>query len=156
MALEVSGGVVLRKFEHSLPGANVFKTNVKPWITTFFLLTFVTNVLCTRKSCCLQTHTLANCPMIWLVLIAFRIQRTRHRVSSSQQYMHDHTGSALAVIIETGTVYSAAIIALIVTYLAGSNIQFIFLDLVGYSSRYALFFSPYPCRHLLSLALRST
>ena len=45
----VSGGVVLRKFQHSVPGANVFKTNVKPWITTFFLLTFVTNVLCTRK-----------------------------------------------------------------------------------------------------------
>jgi hypothetical protein len=81
--------------------------------------------------------------MILEVLIAFRIQRTRHRVSFPQQYMHDHAGSALAVIIETGTVYSVAIVALIITYLAGSNVQFIFLDMVGHSGCYVLIFSPY-------------
>jgi hypothetical protein len=45
----------------------------------------------------------------------------------------DRSGIVLAVIIESAAIYSATILALLVSYVANSNIQYMFLDMVRFT-----------------------
>ncbi|KAF8799456.1 hypothetical protein BYT27DRAFT_7201511 [Phlegmacium glaucopus] len=86
---------------------DVFASTLSGWITSFFILTFVTNVICTS-------------------LIAGRIWITTRKVARfvSQQSLMP----VVIVIIESGSIYSASCIILLVLYLLGSNAQYAALD----------------------------
>ncbi|KAL5513677.1 hypothetical protein ACEPAH_4076 [Sanghuangporus vaninii] len=79
----------------ALPGDVIYVAKVKHWGTAFYAITLVTNFICT-------------------VLIALRIWWIGHHSSTS--FKSRSLSPILAIIIESGAVYSATLIAIIVTY----------------------------------------
>ncbi|KIY67878.1 hypothetical protein CYLTODRAFT_454087 [Cylindrobasidium torrendii FP15055 ss-10] len=98
-------------FAHSDPEDNVFV--FASWVTSFIVLTLVTNVLCT-------------------LLIAFRIIRIRRGVKNNAALRGAAVpvDSVLAMIIESASIYSVSVIVFMVTYITGSNAQYILLDMM--------------------------
>ncbi|KAF8503020.1 hypothetical protein BU17DRAFT_101872 [Hysterangium stoloniferum] len=86
---------------------DVFASTLSGWITSFFTLTLATNVICTS-------------------LIAARIWFTTRKVArfSGQQTLMP----VVIVVVESGFIYSASCITLLVVYLIGSNAQYPALD----------------------------
>ncbi|KAI8992748.1 hypothetical protein BD414DRAFT_482075 [Trametes punicea] len=94
-------------------GNAIFADNLQPWIRSFFALSLTTNLLAT-------------------ILIAGRIMWSNRRV---RQY---RAGGAAAgshwevieTMIQSAAIYSAALASLLGTYLAGSNAQYVCLDIL--------------------------
>ncbi|KAJ6627869.1 hypothetical protein B0H10DRAFT_1992397 [Mycena sp. CBHHK59/15] len=99
-------GLIYTLTKRATPGATVFLGALVPWVTSFFTLTLCTNVLCTA-------------------LIAARIWR---RARLAVQY------SALrpfgVVVVESGAIYSGALLALLLVYASGSTGQYPALDYI--------------------------
>ncbi|KAI0753722.1 hypothetical protein C8Q74DRAFT_332339 [Fomes fomentarius] len=89
----------------------IFESNLVPWITSFFSLSLTTNVLAT-------------------ILITGRIVWSNQRV---RKYRAGYASAlthwgVVETIVQSAAIYSAALISLLATYLAGSNAQYICLD----------------------------
>ncbi|KAI0311142.1 hypothetical protein OF83DRAFT_1152129 [Amylostereum chailletii] len=100
---------ILYTFAKVTPTDEIFASELSHWITSFFSLTLSTNIIGT-------------------VLIAIRIWRI-NRLSKL-------VGTAtlmpvLLVVVESGAVYSATLIALLATYLAKSWAQYLLLDAIS-------------------------
>ncbi|KAJ7613303.1 hypothetical protein DFH06DRAFT_1484767 [Mycena polygramma] len=97
------------------PGNPIFLSNVAPWITSWFSLTLVTNVTCTG-------------------LIAYKIINTRQGfrgLGIGIRVGHkDPLAASLIVIVESAAIYSATLIVLLVSYVCGSNVQYVIIDLI--------------------------
>ncbi|KAL5530981.1 hypothetical protein ACEPAG_3857 [Sanghuangporus baumii] len=93
----------------ALPGDLIYVAKVKRWGTAFYAITLVTNFICT-------------------VLIALRIWWIGHR--SSMSFTSRNLSPVLAIIIESGAVYSATLITLIVTYTINDWSHYFFLDAI--------------------------
>ncbi|KIJ24744.1 hypothetical protein M422DRAFT_72321 [Sphaerobolus stellatus SS14] len=88
-------------------GSDIFASTLKGWITSFFVLTLCTNFMCTSS-------------------IAGRIWFTTRKVknySGNRSLM-----PIVIVLIESGALYAASCIALVISYLLGSNAQYIVVD----------------------------
>ncbi|KAJ7108547.1 hypothetical protein C8R44DRAFT_635915 [Mycena epipterygia] len=106
----ISGiGVLYATTRETTPGATVFLAVLVPWITSFFALTLCTNIVCT-------------------VLIAFRIWRAQRPVRPIVQ--HSALRPFMVVVIESGAIYSAALLSMLVVYASGSVGQYPALDYV--------------------------
>ncbi|KAJ6500293.1 hypothetical protein DFH09DRAFT_1336188 [Mycena vulgaris] len=92
------------------PGNPIFLSTIVPWITSWISLTLSTNVVCT-------------------FLIGVRILRSQHALRSVSRVGNDRLSSTLIIIVESAAIYSSTLIALIVSYLCGSNGQYIVIDL---------------------------
>ncbi|TFY76546.1 hypothetical protein EWM64_g7465 [Hericium alpestre] len=102
----VSGCVVIRNFAVASEGLDVFNIASR-WIKVYDVLMISTNVYCTAA-------------------IAWKIYRsTRYRRSNLGGTHH-----ALIVITETGVLYTSSLVIFLITYLSGSNGQYVTLDLV--------------------------
>ncbi|KAI0753728.1 hypothetical protein C8Q74DRAFT_1306594 [Fomes fomentarius] len=89
----------------------IFESKLVPWITSFFSLSLTTNVLAT-------------------MLITGRIVWSNHRV---RKYRAGYASAlthwgVVETIVQSAAIYSAALISLLATYLAGSNGQYVCLD----------------------------
>ncbi|KAJ7841934.1 hypothetical protein B0H14DRAFT_2315374, partial [Mycena olivaceomarginata] len=92
------------------PGNPIFFTALVPWITAWITLTLATNVVCT-------------------CLIAYRIVSTARAVRGVRMG-RDRLMSTLVVIVESASIYSSTLVALIASYLSGNNGQFVVVDVV--------------------------
>ncbi|KAJ7841938.1 hypothetical protein B0H14DRAFT_2512163 [Mycena olivaceomarginata] len=110
------------------PGNPIFFTALVPWITAWITLTLATNVVCT----CPPIHRMVlSSPLTLLVsgLIAYRIVSTARAVRGVRMG-RDRLMSTLVVIVESASIYSSTLVALIASYLSGNNGQFVVIDVV--------------------------
>ncbi|KAI0328846.1 hypothetical protein GY45DRAFT_1372082 [Cubamyces sp. BRFM 1775] len=111
IATTVAGFGVCIEIGLTKPGNPIFANNLQPWIRAFFALSLTTNLFAT-------------------VLITGRIMWANRRVRDYRAN-GGATGSHWEVIetmIQSAAIYSAALIAVLGTYLANSNAQYVCLD----------------------------
>jgi len=84
-----------------------FESALAPWITATFSMTLATNVVCTG-------------------LIVYRIWRSQRQVEPACK--NSTFLPVMVMIIESGAIYSAALISVVVTYSAGHSAQYVLLD----------------------------
>ncbi|KIM75047.1 hypothetical protein PILCRDRAFT_827604 [Piloderma croceum F 1598] len=94
---------------HAKPGELVFESVLVPWITSSFVMTLVTNIICTA-------------------MIAFRIWQSQQRFKEARAT--SRLFPVMVMIIESGAIYSSALISVIATYATGNNAQYIIVDFV--------------------------
>ncbi|KXN82191.1 hypothetical protein AN958_02936 [Leucoagaricus sp. SymC.cos] len=90
----------------AIPGRNIFQT-ASQWITAFFILTMTLNVCCTSA-------------------IVIKIWLTRRQAASASRSLFP----VIAVVIESGAIYTSSVLGLLIAYLSDSNGQFSALDLI--------------------------
>ncbi|TFY56954.1 hypothetical protein EVG20_g8730 [Dentipellis fragilis] len=108
IATACCGYAISISFAVAAPGTTVFSTALN-WVTSFGSLTAAINIICTSA-------------------IAYRIWSTG---TLSQWQGSTSLWPIFVVVIETGMLYTAAILAFLITYLAGSNGQYIALDMMA-------------------------
>jgi len=96
-------------FSKVQPGDRVFISQLYPWITTYFSLTLATTVICTT-------------------LIAVRIWRGQ--MMMRQARLQSNLMPIMVTLVESGAIYAAALLSVIVTYATKNNAQYIVLDLL--------------------------
>ncbi|KAK0432119.1 hypothetical protein ARMSODRAFT_1083112 [Armillaria solidipes] len=106
----VTGFVATHKFTLVNPGSEIFLPNLVPWVTSFIVLSLVTNVVCT-------------------FLIAFRLIQSHRSVAPYSQ--SKRLISTLIIIVESAAIYSSALTALVTLYVLGSNGQYVALDMTA-------------------------
>jgi len=104
MGTAIAGYGACAAFARSTPNTSVFA--ITNWITSLFSLSLSTNIICTS-------------------LVAFRIWSTHRRV---KDYGATNLWPVMIIVIESGAIYSAGLISLLVTYAVGSNGQYPALD----------------------------
>ncbi|TBU44153.1 hypothetical protein BD309DRAFT_958987 [Dichomitus squalens] len=87
----------------------IFAANLQPWIRAFFSLSLTTNLLTT-------------------ILIAARIVWMNRRVKSYRA--GGGHWEVVETLVQSAAIYSAALASLLGTYLAGSNAQYVCLDIL--------------------------
>jgi len=107
LGMTTAAVVICWEFSRAQPGDIVFESVLAPWVASGWSMTLATTVICTG-------------------LIAFRIWRSRRLLKQSR--MHSSLLPVLVIIIESGALYSAAMISVIVAYAAGNNLQYIIID----------------------------
>ncbi|THG98240.1 hypothetical protein EW145_g7459 [Phellinidium pouzarii] len=90
------------------PSTPIFATAIKHWIVSFFSLTLFTNVLCTA-------------------LISFKIWWSERQLASFAHFSNNFK-PVMIIVIESGAVYSAALFALLGTYISGTWAYYFVLD----------------------------
>ncbi|THH20193.1 hypothetical protein EW146_g1130 [Bondarzewia mesenterica] len=86
------------------PGSSIFVTG-PAWITTWLVLTMVTNMSST-------------------VAIAYRIFSTSREINVQRSVL-----PIAGIIIQSGSLYALSVLVLLITYLSGSNGQYVALDI---------------------------
>ncbi|KIJ64921.1 hypothetical protein HYDPIDRAFT_28269 [Hydnomerulius pinastri MD-312] len=92
-----------------LPGENVFADALSVRVKTFYSITLAMNVMCTS-------------------LIAFKIWRIQRAVAPFTKGNEYDLSRLVAIIVESGSVYSALLVVMIATYTSNSPAMFIFLN----------------------------
>lgn len=114
---------------HVVPEAEIFAVQLQKWILTFFSMTFATNIICT----CEHSHTQSVSALAWLnsflALVAFRIWHNMKRESAVFGGGRN-LRPVLFLVVESGAVYSATLLALLVLYKTESWFQYVLLDVV--------------------------
>ncbi|KAJ7060139.1 hypothetical protein C8F01DRAFT_208755 [Mycena amicta] len=90
-------------------GDPIFLTNLHNWIVSFFSLTLFTNLTCT-------------------LLIAGRIWLINRSTAANAHVFGRGLGPAIMIIVESGAIYSFALIILLALYVQESYAQYILLD----------------------------
>ncbi|EPT04836.1 hypothetical protein FOMPIDRAFT_1045518 [Fomitopsis schrenkii] len=106
-----TGVGILYSFDKVEPEASIFVVQLGHWITAFFSMTFATNVICTA-------------------LVAYRIWAI-NRTHLFLSFRHRNLRPVLVLIVESGALYSATLLALLVLYNADSWFQYVVLDAVS-------------------------
>jgi len=101
-----AGYIVTWLFAKARSDINIFEVSAATGITVFFILTMVVNSACT-------------------VAIAYRIYSTRRKLPVTR-----HLLPVFIVIIESGALYAASVLSLLIAYLAKSNGQYVAVDAV--------------------------
>ncbi|KAJ7439123.1 hypothetical protein FB451DRAFT_1302840 [Mycena latifolia] len=91
-------------------GDALFDTTILPWATSWFVMTFSTNVVCT-------------------CLIGYRIIQSQRSIQKLIEVTNDRLWNTLIIIVESAAIYSSVLIVLISCYLLDSNAQYIVLDM---------------------------
>ncbi|KAM5538492.1 hypothetical protein V8D89_007825 [Ganoderma adspersum] len=104
-----TGVGILYSFDKVVPQASIFVVQLNHWITAFFSMTFATNVICTA-------------------LVAYRIWMINR---SHLAFRHRKLRPIMLLIVESGAVYSATLLALLILYNVDSWFQYVVLDAVS-------------------------
>ncbi|KAF9458795.1 hypothetical protein BDZ94DRAFT_1325225 [Collybia nuda] len=105
----VCGIGILYSFARVVPEAEIFVIELKQWIVSFFSMTLATNIICTG-------------------LVAFRIWHiNRQNVSFSNNSLRP----VMLLVIESGAIYSATLLVLLILYEVESWFQYVLLDAVS-------------------------
>ncbi|KAI0761630.1 hypothetical protein BD413DRAFT_485645 [Trametes elegans] len=105
----VTGVGILYSFDKTVPQASIFVVQLNHWITAYFSMTFATNVICTA-------------------LVAYRVWAINQKPLS---FMHNRLRSVMVLILESGAIYSATLLALLILYNTDSWFQYVVLDAVS-------------------------
>jgi hypothetical protein len=118
------GCVILGLIANLSAGADVFKA-LEAWISVFFLLTMVTNVLCSGKF--LHSRQIKDTSSAYTSTgaIALRIFVTRSPLRSLTTVW-----LAALVIVESSTLYALSVIAALTTFLSSSDGQYPAMDTI--------------------------
>lgn len=111
------------------PGVVVFTSKLYPWIATYFSLTLATNVICTGTS----NHFFPPCAPAYVVtiaLVACKIWRSQKALSSVN--LKSSLTPVMITVVESGAIYSAALLSVTVAYATKNNGQYAALDFVRY------------------------
>ncbi|KAJ3920432.1 hypothetical protein F5877DRAFT_89463 [Lentinula edodes] len=100
-----SGIGILYSFAH-IEDAEVFALQLQDWIVSFFSLTLSTNFICTA-------------------LVAYRIWYINRAVIN---FTHHSWNPVVLLVIESGAIYSATLLSLLILYKAESWFQYVLLD----------------------------
>ncbi|KAF9067591.1 hypothetical protein BDP27DRAFT_1534933 [Rhodocollybia butyracea] len=99
---------LLNTFAH-IGVAEIFTPQLSPWIVSFFSLTLATNSICTA-------------------LVAYRIWDINRLVIN----FYNHSWSpAIVLVIESGAIYSATLLSLLILYKIESWFQYVLLDAIS-------------------------
>ncbi|PFH47759.1 hypothetical protein AMATHDRAFT_125871, partial [Amanita thiersii Skay4041] len=105
----VTGIGILYSFAKVVPEAEIFVKELQEWIVSFFTMTFATNVICTG-------------------LVAIRIWYiNRQTIVFTGHSMRP----VMLLVIESGAVYSATLLVLLILYKVKSWFQYVLLDAVS-------------------------
>ncbi|KAJ7598600.1 hypothetical protein C8J56DRAFT_169867 [Mycena floridula] len=99
---------ILNAFE-KVGKAEIFASELSRWIISFFSMTFATNVICTA----LVAYR------VWVInktRMSFRVRKIR---------------SALLLVVESGALYSATLMVLLILYTSESWFQYVIIDAVS-------------------------
>ncbi|KZT54948.1 hypothetical protein CALCODRAFT_519072 [Calocera cornea HHB12733] len=105
----LTSGIGIEVAIASLKGSSLFGSGIAAWATSFFSISLVQNLITTA-------------------LIVFRIWRV-NMAGVGQMGQHS-LWPVIAVILESGAIYSANVLCLLVTYATGSFAQYICLDML--------------------------
>jgi hypothetical protein len=121
-ALTVIGFVACATISRAIPGTTIFAA-AKQWIATFFSLTMCINVLCTGEffGSLSSIHLLSSKLEGTIVWKIWSVSWGR----AGGSYM-----AIIAVIIESGALYTFSVLALLIAFLSGSDGQNAALDAV--------------------------
>ncbi|TBU49794.1 hypothetical protein BD309DRAFT_1014500 [Dichomitus squalens] len=98
---------ILYSFDKVVPQASIFVVQLGHWITAFFSMTFATNVVCT-------------------VLVAYRIWSMNRKHLAFRKLR-----PLMLLIVESGAIYSATLLALLILYNVDSWFQYVVLDAIS-------------------------
>ncbi|KZT64356.1 hypothetical protein DAEQUDRAFT_769764 [Daedalea quercina L-15889] len=104
-----TGVGILYSFDKVDPEASIFVVQLGHWITAFFSMTFATNVICTA-------------------LVAYRIWAINR---THLFFRYQDLRPVMVLIVESGALYSATLLALLILYNVGSWFQYVVLDAVS-------------------------
>ncbi|KAH9841019.1 uncharacterized protein C8Q71DRAFT_701398, partial [Rhodofomes roseus] len=110
IATSVCAYTAVYNFSQVTPGGTVFAQNIVPWGTALFSLSLATNVTVT---------TLIAVRIWWLARQTSTALSDRHLIKYRR---------AIAIIIESGSIYSACIMTLLILYCRDTNAQYIVYD----------------------------
>ncbi|EJF60320.1 hypothetical protein DICSQDRAFT_63334, partial [Dichomitus squalens LYAD-421 SS1] len=112
-ATTVCAFLAVYNFSKIQPGESVFTSIITEWATALFSLSLATNVIITT-------------------LIASRIWALRRQASSTLGRRHTAKyTNAMTIIIESGAIYSASVMTLLILYCRRTNAQYIIYDTVA-------------------------
>ncbi|KAJ3841632.1 hypothetical protein EV361DRAFT_622033 [Lentinula raphanica] len=103
-----SGIGILYSFAH-IGDAQVFAVQLQDWIVSFFSLTLSTNVICTT-------------------LVAYRIWYVNRSIMN---FTHHSWNPVMLLVIESGAIYSATLLSLLILYKTESWFQYVLLDAIS-------------------------
>ncbi|KAJ3934723.1 MAG: hypothetical protein NXY57DRAFT_1106944 [Lentinula lateritia] len=103
-----SGIGILYSFAH-IEDAEVFALQLQDWIVSFFSLTLSTNFICTA-------------------LVAYRIWYVNRAVIN---FTHHSWNPVMLLVIESGAIYSATLLSLLILYKTESWFQYVLLDAIS-------------------------
>ncbi|KZP01901.1 hypothetical protein CALVIDRAFT_559688 [Calocera viscosa TUFC12733] len=104
----LTSGIGIEVAIASLNGSSLFASGIAAWATSFFSISLVQNLITTA-------------------LIVFRIWRVN--MAGVGQMGQNSLWPVIAIILESGTIYSATLLCLLATYVSGSFAQYICLDM---------------------------
>lgn len=125
----VCGYAACWSVSRSSPGSTIFATSTARWITSFFVLTLCTNTYCTGASVISVSMTCFLFKPTHSAFIVYRIWTSTRSLGPSHKGSHGVMPMVMAI-IESGGIYASALLALLATYLSGSNGQYVALDAV--------------------------
>ncbi|CAK5271738.1 unnamed protein product [Mycena citricolor] len=108
LAAGVSGSVATRLLFQLHTDREGFHDNLSPWFTTFFTSTLAANAFCT-------------------LYIAYRVLRSQLAVRGSQR-LQSPVFCVVIIFLESAALYSIALVALLITFQADTNGQFVIVD----------------------------
>ncbi|KAJ7598601.1 hypothetical protein C8J56DRAFT_169818 [Mycena floridula] len=100
---------ILYSFAVVVPEAEIFVVQLQDWIVSFFSLTLATNIICTS-------------------LVAFRIWHVNRQVMS---FVNHNFMPIILLVVESGAIYSATLLTLLILYKCESWFQYVLLDAVS-------------------------
>lgn len=104
-----SGIGILYSFAKVVPEAEIFVDELQHWILAFFSLTLTTNIICTG-------------------LVALRIW---HMNRAIMNFVDHSYRPIIFLVLESGMVYSATLLTLLILYKTGSWFQYVLLDAIS-------------------------
>jgi len=110
LATTICAYAAVYNFSKITPGENVFATNIAEWGTALFSLSLATNILVT---------SLIAGRIYWISRKTKRLLGSKH----SQKYQN-----AVAIIVESGAIYSVSLMTLLILYCLKTNAQYIVYD----------------------------
>lgn len=105
----VTGIGILYYFDRVVPQADIFVKQLQQWIISFFSMTLATNLIGTG-------------------LVAYRLW---HINNKGFKQSHRRLYPVLLVIVESGAIYSAALLILLILYKRDSWFQYVILDAIS-------------------------
>ncbi|KDQ52237.1 hypothetical protein JAAARDRAFT_198413 [Jaapia argillacea MUCL 33604] len=111
VGLMISGARVMYLLANAKPGALIFLAALQPWITAYFATTMCTNIVCTA-------------------CITYKIWARGRSLGGQNGYIQTSLSPVMVIVIESGALYSSAVLCQLVTYLVGSNGQNIIIDMI--------------------------
>ncbi|KAJ6495811.1 hypothetical protein C8R47DRAFT_1042987 [Mycena vitilis] len=120
-----AGVGILYSFAVVVPEAEIFVVQLQQWIVSFFSLTLATNIVCTSRLVCLlykAAHFLVK------GLVAYRLWSINHQIA---EFVNNRFTPIILLVIESGAIYSATLMTLLILYKTKSWFQYVLLDAIS-------------------------